>query len=103
MAAARAQKHGRQGCRGVILVVTEFEGTLVAQGAGAIGAAAAVTLPAVGNAGEGLFTGQSMHHPQLYDMQLMIEGAGYHGQACTRLLIERPESQVVTLEIVEQG
>src|SRR5438874_8022284 len=33
----------------------------------------------------------------------MVERAGHHGQACAGLLVERPEPQVVAIEIVQHG
>ena len=36
-------------------------------------------------------------------MQLVIERAGHHGQARAGLLVERPESEIVAVEIVQQG
>jgi hypothetical protein len=53
--------------------------------------------------GEFLFSGQAMHHAQLNDMQPVIERARHHRQTCAGLLVERPESQVIALQIVQQG
>jgi len=50
--AASANPHRSDLYPDVLLVVAEFEGGLVDEGASAFGAAAAVTLPAVGNARE---------------------------------------------------
>ena len=60
-------------------------------------------LPTIGDAGEQFFSGQAMHHAQLHDVQAMIKGARHHGQARTRLLVERPESEIVAIEIVQKG
>lgn len=44
-----------------ILVITKFEGDFVAQCAGAVGAAAGVAFPAIGNCKEFLFSGEAVH------------------------------------------
>src|SRR5712692_5920019 len=80
------------------LVVAELECTLVAQRPGTLGAAAGIGFPAVSVSGEKLVPGEAVHHAQLHDVQLMIEGTRYHGQAGTRLLVQRPEAEVVAGE-----
>src|SRR5580692_9218741 len=87
--------------RSTNLVITEFKHALIAKGAGAFGATARVTLPAVGDTGEGVLSREATHDSQLHDVQVMIEGTGHHGQACAGLLVEGPESQVVAIEIVQ--
>jgi len=86
-----------------VLVIGEFEGALVAEGTGTVGTTAGVVVPAVGHSSEFLFSSQAMHDAQLHDVQPMIEGAGDHREARAGLLVERPESQVVAIEVVEHG
>ncbi len=61
-----------------------------------------VSLPAIGDGGEFRFSGQPMHDAQLHDMQLVIKGARDHGKAGARLLVQRPESKIVAIEIANQ-
>src|SRR5579859_3215294 len=44
-----------------------------------------------------------MHNAQLHDVELVVKAAGDHGQARARLLVERPESEIVAIQIVQQG
>src|SRR5579863_878741 len=85
------------------LVVAKLECALVAEGAGTVGALAAVTFPAIGDAAEHIFSCQATHHAQLHDMQLMIERTGDHRQARSGLLVEGPEAQIVAIKIVQQS
>lgn len=91
--------HGRDGA----LVVAEFKRGLIEKRPPAIGGAASVVFPAIGNFSEFVFSGEAMHDAQLHDVQTVIEIARHHGQAGAGLLVERPESEVESVEVVEQG
>jgi len=86
-----------------LLVVAELEDAFVGQGPEAIGAAARIAFPSVRDFDEKNFACEAMHQSQLHDMEVVIEAARDHRQPCTGLLVERPESEIVAAEIVQEG
>jgi hypothetical protein len=84
------------------LVVAKLERTLITKGSGALRGTASVAFPSLRQLGEFLFPGQAMHDAQLYDVQPVIERAGHHRQTRAGLLVKRPESQVIALQIVQR-
>src|SRR5271166_2161972 len=81
------------------LVIAKLECAFVAKGTGALGAAAGVGLPSICKSGEYFVSRETMHHAQLNNMQSVVEGAGDHGERRAGLLVERPETEVVTVKI----
>ena len=90
-------------CLRIRSVITKLEGGLVAEGARGLSSAAGVRLPAVGGLRKYIFPCETMHDSQLHDMQAMVKPARCHRQTRARLLVERPEAEVIALQIVKQG
>src|SRR5579872_2199522 len=82
-----------------VLVIRQLECALVKQRARARGAAARVPLPFIRVEREDFIPSDAMHDAQLYHMQSVIERAGNHGQQRAGLLVERPETQVISRKI----
>ena len=61
-----------------------------------------VSFPAIGDGGEFRISGQAMHDAQLHDMQPVIKGTRDHGESGAGLLVQRPESKIVAIEIANQ-
>ena len=60
-------------------------------------------LPAICIAREDFVTCQAVHDIQLRDMQSVVERTRNHRQQRARLLIKRPETQVIAREISAKG
>lgn len=59
-------------------------------------------MPAIGIVSEARFAGQPLHNSQLRNVKAVIKRAGDHWQPGSRLLVERPEAQVVTIKIRDE-
>ena len=83
-------------------VVAELKDTFIVKGTHTLGPTVRIALPAIGNAGEFIFSGQMVHHAQLNDVELVVKRACHHRQACAGLLVQRPKSEVKSIQVVEQ-
>src|SRR5579872_636049 len=84
-------------------VVTELEQTFTTQRLSSVCEAACVTFPAIRHSRKRFLSGQCMHDSQLDTVQAMIKRTRNHGQQSSGLFVQRPEAQVVTIDVGKES